>query len=69
MREPRGESPRQKNKCYRAEAFFLAIQPYQAPDAIKTRLQPAVNQIRNGTGRQNHAPTAPAADKPPQRKE
>ncbi len=30
---------------------FLAIRPYQNPDAMKTRPQPAVNQIRNGEGR------------------
>jgi hypothetical protein len=30
---------------------FFAIRPYQTLEAMKTTLQPAVNQTRNGTGR------------------
>jgi hypothetical protein len=35
---------------FHGSGFFRAIQPYQTPDAMKTRLHPAVNQIRNGDG-------------------
>ncbi len=30
---------------------FLAIRPYHRPEAVKTMLQPAVNQTRNGAGK------------------
>ena len=31
--------------------WFRAIRPYQMPEAMKTRPQPVVNQIRNGDGK------------------
>jgi hypothetical protein len=40
------------NEIFLIQIFcFFAIRPNQMPDAMKTRLQPAVNQTRNGTGR------------------
>ena len=42
---------RNPNRTYRAGSFFPAIRPYQMPDAMKTALHPAQNQIRNGDGR------------------
>jgi hypothetical protein len=39
------------DKIFYPRVCFLAMRPYQTPDAMKTPLQPAVNQTRNGTGK------------------
>ena len=38
------------NRFGYSSVCFRAIRPYQIPDAMKTALHPAVNQIKNGTG-------------------
>jgi hypothetical protein len=46
---------------------FLAILPYQNPEATSATAQPAVKYIKNGDGSMYHAATAAPAESVPQR--